>query len=356
METLSVKDFLLAQYAAHPASRLQDLRKALHQSVFGCEHLVSDISAAAEGIRREATESGETRRTIEALNGPWARVYLGCLGDGLTPKTLAAAFARSTAMPHGDTAALEERLSVLSGLIGSGELPYDPVKAAAEIKEWRDAGFPACRHSADYRAAYRPAYRVLYRHYVGLLPLLTAIDRSLAVRPSVLLAIEGGAGSGKSTLAAELAELYPDVNVFHADDFFLRPEQRTEARYAQPGGNLDRERLEAEILQPLRQGEAAVYRPFDCHALALRQPVTAPQRRLNIVEGSYSFHPELQPYYDLSVFLDVTPETRLQRILARNGPEWAKVFLERWVPLEETYFHATDIRGRCALTLKEDIV
>lgn len=105
---------------------------------------------------------------------------------------------------------------------------------------------------------------------------------------------------------------------------------------------------------PLSRGEAAVYRPFDCHALSLRAAVTVPPRRLNIVEGSYCFHPALASYYDLSAFLEVSPEVRCQRILDRNGPEWGQVFFDRWVPLEETYFQATNIRGRCALILKED--
>ena len=54
----------------------------------------------------------------------------------------------------------------------------------------------------------------------------------------VLVAIDGRCGSGKSTLAAALAERMP-VNVFHMDDFYLRPEQRTEERFREPGGNVD---------------------------------------------------------------------------------------------------------------------
>ena len=53
MSPASTEQFLLEQYTGHPASQLQDLRKALYQSVFGCEHLITDTSAAAEGIRRE---------------------------------------------------------------------------------------------------------------------------------------------------------------------------------------------------------------------------------------------------------------------------------------------------------------
>lgn len=49
----------------------------------------------------------------------------------------------------------------------------------------------------------------------------------------MLVAIEGGSASGKTTLGELLQNVY-DCPVFHMDDFFLRPEQRTEARFTQP--------------------------------------------------------------------------------------------------------------------------
>lgn len=352
MDTLSTKKFLLAHCARYPEARPQDLRKALHQSTFGCGHLVSDPSAAAEWIRQEAAET-QPRRETEMLDGPWGRVHLGILGDGLTAETLAAAFARSAAMPQEDTPALEARLAVMQTLAEAGALPFSAADIRAEVAVWRAAGFPACRHSEAYRTAYHPAYRVLHRSYIRLLPLLMAIDRKLAEKPRVLLAIEGGAASGKTTVAALLAGLY-NAAVFHADDFFLRPEQRTEARYAQPGGNLDRERLEAELLVPLREGNEGAYRPFDCHSRTLGAPRPFTPARLNIVEGSYSLHPELACYYDLSVFLDVSPDTQRCRIRKRNGPEWGRVFEERWIPLENDYFRETHTAERCTLRLKEE--
>ena len=62
MSPASTEQFLLEQYARHPASQLQDLRKALYQSVFGCGHLITDTSAAAEGIWKEAVEAGPCSR------------------------------------------------------------------------------------------------------------------------------------------------------------------------------------------------------------------------------------------------------------------------------------------------------
>ena len=86
---MSAREFLLDQWARHPASRLQDLRKALYQSTFGCGHLVDNPSAAADWIRREAEHAPDCRE-MEPLDGSWCRVPLGILSEGLTPETLAA--------------------------------------------------------------------------------------------------------------------------------------------------------------------------------------------------------------------------------------------------------------------------
>ena len=76
--------------------------------------------------------------------------------------------------------------------------------------------------------------------------ILARIDALLSRQDRVIVAIEGSCGSGKTTLAALLAK-HRDCNVFHMDDFFLRPHQRTPERFAQPGGNVDYERFREEI-------------------------------------------------------------------------------------------------------------
>ena len=40
-------------------------------------------------------------------------------------------------------------------------------------------------------------------------------------------------------------------------------------------------------------------------------------------------------------------EEQKRRIMARNGAEGLKVFLERWIPMEEQYFRTYMIRERC---------
>ena len=180
--------------------------------------------------------------------------------------------------------------------------------------------------------------------------LFAELDRRLAAG-TVRLAVDGGSASGKTTLGGILAARY-DAAVFHMDDFFLRPEQRTAARFAEPGGNVDRERFLAEVLLPLRRGEGVQYRRFDCSSMQLQNASEIVPGRLVVTEGAYSMHPELAPFYDLSVFLDIAPDLQRERILRRNTPEKAEQFFRRWIPMEQAYFAAFNIPEVCSMRIR----
>ena len=181
-------------------------------------------------------------------------------------------------------------------------------------------------------------------------PLLARIDRLMAERERVLVAIDGGSASGKTTLGALLQSIYA-CPVFHMDDFFLRPEQRTPERFSEPGGNVDRERFLSEVLLPLREGKMVDYRRFDCKTFTIASPRRIEPGRLNIIEGAYAMHPDLAPYYDLTVFLAVSAEKQRERILVRNMPAQAELFFDRWIPFEQRYFAALNVPERCDLTI-----
>lgn len=355
-QTRSTTEFLLAQCRACPALEPRDLFKALHQSVFGCGHFVTDEAAGLARLREELSRLPEDAAAgPEDLDGPYVRLHLGYLRrSGLSPRTLFRLFALSARDPAGEAAALEEKLRCLLALAREGSLPFSCEETVRAVESWRAAGFPACRHSEAFRAACAPAYRVIRRSFVPLLPLLAALDRKLAEKPRVIAALEGGSAAGKTTLAAALERIYPDCRVFHMDDFFLRPEQRTEARLAEPGGNVDYERFLAEVLEPLARGETVQYRPYDCRTRTAGGPVPVVPGALNIVEGAYSMHPALAGYYDLSAFLRISPGTQRARIQRRNGPEAQARFFSTWIPLERRYFDATDAAHRCDLTLEVD--
>lgn len=160
------------------------------------------------------------------------------------------------------------------------------------------------------------------------------------------VAIDGRCAAGKTTLAERLRELI-GCNIIHADSFFLRPEQRTAERLNEPGGNIDYERLLAEVMEPLQRKKAFSYRPFSCKTQCLGEEIHVEPNSVTIIEGSYSCHPLLWKYYGLRVFLTVDPEEQLKRIERRNGADALTVFRERWIPLEEKYFTMLQIAERC---------
>lgn len=182
--------------------------------------------------------------------------------------------------------------------------------------------------------------------------LISRIRRLAGHSAPILVALDGRCAAGKTTLAKALADAY-GWSVVHLDDFFPRPEQRTPERLAEPGGNLDRERVLAEALRPLLAGKCASYHPFDCRAQRLSAECrVVPPAPVTLVEGAYACHPALWDCYALRVFLDVDPAEQRRRILARDGPARLEVFLRRWIPLEEAYIAAYDIPRRCAYRLR----
>ncbi len=167
--------------------------------------------------------------------------------------------------------------------------------------------------------------------------ILTEIDIILKTKESVIVAIDGRCASGKTTLASKLQEKL-NCNVIHLDDFFLRPEQRTEERFAEIGGNIDYERFTEEVITPLKTNKAFEYRPFDCHTLDFKSAVRVVPNKITVIEGSYSCHSFFGKYYDINLFLDAEKDLQLERIKNRNGEDALKIFVDKWIPLEERYF------------------
>ena len=175
-----------------------------------------------------------------------------------------------------------------------------------------------------------------------------SINALLTTHTQLIVAIDGRCAAGKTTLAAHLKNV-TGCNVIHMDHFFLRPGQRTPQRLQQPGGNVDWERVKAEVLQPLKKGTDFCYRPYDCHTQTLKEPIKIKPGQITVIEGSYSCHPQLFDFYDFHIFLTISPEVQRRRILSRNGAKGLKIFQDKWIVLEERYFETFSIKKWCEL-------
>jgi len=346
----TTRKLLLEHIRRYPELQIEDVFKFLYQSSFGCEHMVSSEEYAISKIESEFCEVAKNSSAcIEALDGNYSRVPLKYMDNGLSAETLGKLFSMSAKKEPSSFFDLEEKLKITEQLISQGLLPFSLNDFSASLDIWRHSSYPSLHHSEQFRKLYSPSYRVISNEFIPFLPLFAKID-SLMSQKNVILAIDGPCASGKTTLALLLERLY-SCSVFHMDDFFLRPHQRTPERFAEIGGNVDRERFSEEVLVPLFKNEPVTFHRFDCSTLTLSAPITVKSTPLTVVEGSYSMHPELSTYYTISVFLDISADEQKKRILKRNSPQLAKRFFSEWIPLENRYFQCCDIKNKCNLVI-----
>lgn len=332
---------LKQEYARHPKMELVDAAKFIFQHTLGGGHLIKDEKAAARWLKQETGSCQAVQEPLfSALGNGFCRMHLYPVKQtGISDETVAGMFLSSAKRPVSNAEKLTENLQAIK------TLPFDTAAVDAYLQAYQKDGCPLVRHSATYRAAYHPAYRVVAEDMERYFSLLCRIDALLQTNNDVLVAIDGKCASGKTTLASMLQTVFQDCTVFHMDDFFLRPAQRTAARLEEPGGNVDRERFFDEVLQPAAAGKTVRYRPYDCQSGVLLP--TAQEKthtRLTIVEGAYSRHPLLDGCYTLRVFLDVDAQRQRERIQKRNGEAMLRRFEEIWIPLENRYFAAFFIR------------
>ena len=344
----STRLLLLEHCKKYPSLEIRDVFKFLYQSSFGCEHAAADEKTVRERIISEY-ESVNSNEDIEMLDGDYFRLPLSYLKKGLSAATLARLFCLSAVKEENRHERLSEKLSVLKDLTAKGTLPFESESLEGELKEWEKQGYPSVSHTETFKREYSPSYRVISKRFMPFLTLFTEIDRQLE-NGQLMVAVEGGSASGKTTLAELLSKIY-DCTVFHMDDFFLRPEQRTSERMAEVGGNVDRERFLCEVLLPLSRGDSVCYRKMDCSTMTVGKGEIICPKKLVITEGAYSMHPELASYYDLSVFLYVSPELQRERVIKRNGETFAQRFFKEWIPMETEYFEKTDIKSRCDIVI-----
>ena len=179
------------------------------------------------------------------------------------------------------------------------------------------------------------------------------IEKQIKSNKKVVVGIDGPSASGKSTLGNMLKDKY-NALLFHADHYFLPPEMKTSERLSESGGNVDYLRLEQEIMKQL-DSDYIVSNHFNCKTNELEKRDQQKNNQVIIIEGAYSLHENLFPYYTLSIFLEIDEELQKNRISARNGEVMLQKWINEWIPLENTYFEKEDLKNKVNILIDLNI-
>ena len=351
-----MKNIILEHIKKYPKMEINDVAKLIYQSEFGGGHMIPNPQMSLKRIEEEYQSLGpealDVPDVVENIGNGLYRIYLSCLDHGISANVLNEMFVHSANNKKGTVAGLEKKIELVISMCQEDILSYSIDEASAFFEAWAQDGYPAMRHSETYRTAYHPAYRVVEENFVKLYEVALKVQEDLSSDKTdafdcmpYVIAIDGMSGSGKSTFASLLHELFPESNLFHMDDYFLRPSQRTEVRLNEVGGNIDYERFHDEIVRNLDNCNGLSYRKYDCCTQTLGDFIHVPWKSLVIIEGSYSHHPCFKNPYDLRVFLDIPAEEQKRRILLRNGEFMLNRFISEWIPKENAYFDKFDIKN-----------
>ncbi len=350
----SIQDILTLHGQRYPLMEPADYGKLLYQNEFGPEHMVSSPEAVQEWLDREwaetaqATKIPDNREHADLIEDIGNRLYRFHLAGGYDLSIAAPLLSRLfflTARQHqGTTEGLIEKLGFLQEY---GQQPGFP-SLEPWLTEYIQAGCPALHHSETFRQAYAPHYRILRDEYAIYFPVIYRVEECLLRSERVTIAIDGPCGGGKSSLAALLADLFPS-RVLHMDDYYLPLQQRSPGWETTPCDNMDLQRFLHQALLPASRGEAIAYQPYSCQEGRLLETRMLPAAPLTIVEGSYSHHPLLAPHYDLKIYLYCHHREQLKRLQRRESTH-LDAYLQRWIPLEETYFRACHVVLQCDMS------
>ena len=114
------------------------------------------------------------------------------------------------------------------------------------------------------------------------------------------------------------------------------------------------ERFNDEVACGIKSGKEFVYGVYTCRTGMLTDSAPVFPKNPIVVEGSYSLNPKINLLYDFKIFVEADYETRLHRILERNGAESLEVFRNKWIPLEDRYFKEYGIKEKCDVKIKTD--
>jgi hypothetical protein len=152
-------------------------------------------------------------------------------------------------------------------------------------------------------------------------------------------------------LARRVVDLVHGAVRVRGDDF-LDP-ARVHRRSSDWDG-VDRERLRSEVLEPFRAGRDVEIRQLDWDTGLLGEPTPLPRTSVLVIDAIGIFHPDLLPWFDLTVWVDADLMVAKERGMARDraaGMDHDRLWAEVWSPNDDEFEQMFSPRAHADLVL-----
>lgn len=312
---MNLEEAIQLEKQLHPFSTRQDLYKLIVQSCLGNGHSITSPEDSFLALQEEKRIA--KKDSIQEIGNGFIRVPLSYMKE--------------------EDLLLWNELFIESAKKRSTQRLFDQ---ALQNYGFVDQGIVS--HSEEYKEHYDPHYRVFRKEYVDYFEVFKVALHAL--QEHRVLSIDGPCASGKTTIG-KLLSSFLECPCIHMDDYFLQANQRTAQRLEEPGGNIDYERFHQEINEAWNQKQPIHMRSYDCSSQRLRKEVILEESPILIIEGSYAHHPYLDDMQAFKIFMDIEPSIQKER-LQKRSPDKFLDFIEKWIPMEEKYFHAFSIKEK----------
>ena len=149
--------------------------------------------------------------------------------------------------------------------------------------------------------------------------LLDTIEELKKTYNAFAVAIDGMTGAGKTALDAHLSKRF-GAPVVHLDDFRLPLSERKPDWETTPGGEMDFERFDEEIVTPWLTKKPLVYIVVDPKSGEITERRALPDGQMFLFEGTYALHPLIRDFYDLRLFMKVDGQVQASRLKKDGTP------------------------------------
>ena len=312
---MNLEEAIQLEKQLHPFSTRQDLYKLIVQSCLGNGHSITSPEDSFQALQKEKSIAGKD--SLQEIGNGFIRVPLSYMKE--------------------EDLLLWNELFIESAKKRSTRRIFDQ---ALQNYGFVDEGIVS--HSQEYKEHYDPHYRVFRKEYVDYFEVFKVALHAL--QEHRVISIDGPCASGKTTIG-KLLSSFLECPCIHMDDYFLQAYQRTAQRLEEPGGNIDYERFHQEINEAWNQKQPIHMRSYDCSSQTLRREVIVEKSPILIIEGSYAHHPYLDDMQAFKIFMDIKPSIQKER-LQKRSPDKFVDFIEKWIPMEEKYFHAFSIKEK----------